>query len=471
MKIFHISAECYPVAKVGGLADVVGALPKYQNRIGNHAAVVMPYYLTQWVKKTKGTVIFNHNLVMAGATYFAEIIRIENVLGFPLYLVRIDGLTDREKVYGYKDDTLRFMAFQQVVLHWFITFINKIDVIHCHDHHTGFVPFMKKYCDYFKALKNIPTILSIHNAQYQGDFPHSMGNLFPSYDIKNVGLLDWSGRINPLAAAIKCADRINTVSPSYMIELQENANGLESLLRTENEKCVGILNGIDTEAWDPQTDVYLDKNFSIKTRLKGRRENKKALCREFYLDPSKPLFGFIGRLVWEKGADLLPEIIAEALGKFDINIILLGSGDPEVESKLENLKSLYIGRYNAFIGYEERMSHLVYAGADFLLMPSRVEPCGLNQLYSLRYGCVPIVRRTGGLKDTVIDIGDGGLGICHDQTSVFDVLHSIERATHFYEDVKIFENKQKAMMEVDHSWEHAAKEYVSLYEKITNKSY
>ncbi|WP_035334156.1 glycogen synthase [Dokdonia sp. PRO95] len=469
MNILHVSAECYPVAKVGGLADVVGALPKYQNRIGHTAAVIMPYYKTSWVERATGSIVFFHNIVIEGTTYFGEVIDVDNELGFPLFLVRITELTDRRKVYGYEDDPLRFVAFQRVVLQWVLSLKKKLDIMHCHDHHTGFIPFMMQRCPEFDSLMKVPTLLSIHNAQYQGNFSHDMVGMLPRFRESDKGLLDWYGDINPLAAAIKCAWRVNTVSPSYMVELQEKANGLEGLLRDEKSKCVGILNGIDAETWNPATDDYLIKNYTIRTRVKGREANKKAICDEFGLDASKPLFGFIGRLVWEKGADLLPEIIDTALKQHDINIILLGSGSQEVERQLEELKTKYKGRYNAHIGYEERMSHQVYAGADFLLMPSRVEPCGLNQLYSLRYGCMPIVRRTGGLKDTVIDIGDGGHGICHDQTSVWDVVYSIERASLFYKDKKAFSANQKQMMEIDHSWENAAETYVSLYKEMIPK--
>ena len=466
MNILHISAECYPVAKVGGLADVVGALPKYQNRIGHAASVIMPYYKKSWMEHASGSIVFCHDLVIEGQTYFSEVIDVDNDLGYPLFVVRIVGLTDRENVYSYHDDALRFVAFQRVVLQWVLSLKLKFDVIHCHDHHTGFVPFMIQHCPEFESLKDTPTLLSIHNAQYQGNFPHSMGGILPRFRESDLGLLDWYGDINPLACAIKCASRVNTVSPSYMLELQEQANCLEGLLRDEKEKCIGILNGIDSETWNPSTDQYLKKNYTIRTRGKGREANKKALCEEFNLDPSKPLFGFIGRLVWEKGAELLPEIIDRALQEHDINIILLGSGEQYIEHQLEDLKQKYRGRYNAHIGYEERMSHQVYASADFLLMPSRVEPCGLNQLYSLRYGCMPIVRRTGGLKDTVIDIGDGGHGICHNHASVWDVVYSIGRACGFYADTKAFKKKQKEMMEIDHSWENAAQAYISIYNEV-----
>lgn len=466
MKILHVSAECYPVAKVGGLADVVGALPKYQNRIGHKAGVIMPYYKTKWVEKASGRVVFTHYLVVDGKTFFAEIIDVDNDLGYTLFVVRIQGLLDREGIYSYPDDSLRFIAFQRVTLQWLKTFDELPDIVHCHDHHTGFIPFMMQRCPEFDKLMRVPTVLTIHNGQYQGNFSHSGVVMLPGFRQNDIGLLDWYGDLNPLASAIKCSWRVNTVSPSYMEELKEKSNGLEGLLQIESGKCRGILNGIDAETWDPSTDEYLVKNYNIQTREEGRGANKEALCQEFGLDPSKPLFGFVGRLVWEKGADLLPGIIDSALQQHDVNIILLGSGSKEIEGQLQMLQHLYKGRFNAYIGYQERMSHQVYAGADFLLMPSRVEPCGLNQLYSLRYGCVPIVRRTGGLQDTVLDIGDGGNGLCHDQTSIFDVVYSIGRATVFYQEKGAFKNNQKAMMETDHSWEKAAGAYISMYEEI-----
>lgn len=468
MDIIHVSAECYPIAKVGGLGDVVGALPKYQNRIGNNAMVIMPYYETAYVKKAMTMVDFCFNLVMEQKTYFAEVLSVDDPsLGYPLFLVRVAGLTDRKEVYGYEDDPLRFVAFQRVTLQWILQQKELPDVVHCHDHHTGLVPFMMNRCEDFLVLKRVPTVLSIHNAQYQGQFPHQMGGILPRFRESDIGLLDWGGMINPLASAIKCAWGVNTVSPSYMEELKQKANGLESLLAHESAKCEGILNGIDAETWNPATDTYLHKNYNIRTRQSGRKANKEALCEEFGLDASKPLFGFIGRLVWEKGADVLPEMIDKALQEYDINVIILGSGAPEVEAQLTDLTKKYKGRYNAYIGYQERMSHQVYAGADFLLMPSRVEPCGLNQMYSLRYGCMPIVRSTGGLKDTVIDLGEeNGFGICHNDTSVEDVVYSVGRAVTHFKDQKKFKEIQKTMMQIEHSWEKSAQMYVSLYNKL-----
>jgi len=238
------------------------------------------------------------------------------------------------------------------------------------------------------------------------------------------------------------------------------------LLAQERAKSVGILNGIDNDVWNPSADAMLEKQFSIKTVEAGKKANKAALCSVFNLDAEKPLYTFIGRLVGEKGADLLPDIFYNALHQAngDINVLVLGSGDPQVEGRLNHLKDVFPGNYNAYIGYNEQLSHQIYAGADFLLMPSRVEPCGLNQMYALRYGTIPIVRRIGGLKDTVIDIGDAGFGICHDQTSVWDVNHAMGRAYELYLDKKKVKEIRKFMMQLDHSWDNAAQQYIDLYQ-------
>lgn len=467
MEIIHISAECYPVAKVGGLADVVGALPKYQNRLGNIAKVVVPAYDTKFIRENNFEVTYD-----AWANYgnnhfqFRVFKEKTNKLGFDLYIIHIQGLTDRPNVYGYDDDTERFIAFQIATLDWIAQWEHRPDVIHCHDHHTGLIPFMVANSVKYASIKNVPTVLTIHNAQYQGQFGWNKLYYLPAFDLWKSGLLEWEKDINPLASAIKCAWKVTTVSPSYLEEMMYNAKGLESLLRQERSKCVGILNGIDNEVWDPQTDPMITQNYNLKTLEAGKLENKTALCNVFNLDVTKPLFTFIGRLVDEKGADLLPDIFYNALQQHgeNINILVLGSGDHWVEGRLNQLKFHFEGKYNAWIGYNEKVSHEIYSGADFLLMPSRVEPCGLNQLYALRYGTVPIVRRIGGLKDTVVDIGDNGFGICHDQTTVGDVLHAMSRAVDLYNNKKKFKEVRKVMMKIDHSWDMAALNYIELYQ-------
>ena len=473
MKIIHISAECYPLAKVGGLADVVGALPKYQNNLGNEACVVMPYYDNKFAQNNSFEVEYTSAVNLGDLTYHVDFLTLnDNNLGYKVYAVRIPTLLDREHVYGYGDDTERFLAFQKATLDWILHSENKPDIIHCHDHHTGLIPFMVSKAHKYNSIKDIPTVLTIHNAQYQGQFSFNKLYYFPEYDLSNSGLIEWEQQINPLAAAIKCSWKVTTVSPSYLIELRTAARGLEWLLDNEKGKSYGILNGIDTEVWDPATDPMLSKNFSIKNSVSGKKHNKEVLCEKFGLDSKKPLFAFIGRLVEEKGADILPEILRQALenNNTDISILILGSGDPTIEHRLNQLKEEFSANYNTYIGYDETLSHIIYAGADFLIMPSRVEPCGLNQMYSLRYGTIPIVRSIGGLKDTIVDISEeNGFGICHENTDVNEAAHAIERAYNLYTDQTRFKQIRKQIMQIDHSWDNAANNYIKLYQTIINK--
>jgi starch synthase len=467
MKIVHLSAECYPVAKVGGLADVVGALPKYQNDAGFTSEVIMPFYDNKFTKDNEFSVLYASKLILGKQEYQYQIkTLVNNTIGFDLFLVDVPELLFKDYVYSF-DDTDRFLAFQIAALNWMLTWDEKPTTVHCHDHHTGLVSFMMTQCNVYVELKNIPTVLTIHNAQYQGWFSHDKVNMIPEFNFNNVGLLDWSGNINPLASAIKCAWKVTTVSPSYMEELKKSANGLESLLSYESAKCTGILNGIDWEVWNPETDPYLVENYNLETVQSGREVNKKWLCNQYNLDFKKPLFAFIGRLVGEKGADLFPEAFKKALQKGDISIFLLGSGNDAVEAELIELKNDFEGSYNAFIGYDEKLAHIVYSGADFILMPSRVEPCGLNQMYALRYGSIPIVRSIGGLKDTVIDISDkGGFGICHGEVTVSEITESIERGGKLFENQIKYSKIRKKIMGINHSWDTSALAYINLYKSL-----
>ncbi len=467
MKIIHLSAECYPIAKVGGLADVVGALPKYQNNSDISSQVIMPFYDIKFTKENTFSSVFESVLTLGEKTYKYRILTLKSKsLDFDIFFVDVPDLIFKEYVYSF-DDTERFLAFQIAALDWMLTWEKLPDIIHCHDHHTGLVPFMLQESFKYKAFRKTPNILTIHNAQYQGWFSHDKVNLIPAFNFNNVGLLDWGGTINPLAAAIKCAWRVTTVSPSYMEEMKVSANGLESLLSSESDKCIGILNGIDWKVWNPETDNYIEKTYNEKTIVSGKKANKKQLCDTFNLDINKPLFAFIGRLVGEKGSDLFPEAFKIALQNPNISILLLGSGNKETEEQLETLKKDFGGQYNAFIGYDEKLSHIIYAGADFLLMPSRVEPCGLNQMYALRYGTIPIVRSIGGLKDTVTDISEeDGFGICHDNVTVSEITDAIERGASLYKNQTKFKKIRTQIMKIDHSWDASAKQYINLYKSI-----
>jgi starch synthase len=469
MEIIHISAECYPAAKAGGLADVVGALPKYQNLLGHKASVIMPFYHNKFRSANAFSNVFTGFARMAHATFTFNVLVPENLnLGFDLFMIDIPGLFDRENIYSYNDDTERFLTFQIAAVNWLCSWEKEIDIIHCHDMHTGFIPFMlSKVWDY-KRFENTPTVFTIHNGEYQGQFGFDKLHYLPPFHSFYTGLIEWKNAINPLASAIKCAWKVTTVSPGYMDEISYVMSGLEELLRAEKGKCIGILNGIDTEVWDPETDPYLDTHYTLEDASEGKQAIKNKLCEQFGLNPEKPLFSFIGRLVKEKGADVLPDAIYHTCANHpgEQNILILGSGEQHIQDGLLQLEQQFKGSFCSYIGYNEKLSHELYAGSDFLLMPSRVEPCGLNQLYALRYGTIPIVRRTGGLRDTVTDMGDGGFGFCHDQCTTHDVMHSIHRAKSFYEHKELLASIRLQIMQIDHSWNKAAMDYIDVYKSL-----
>lgn len=473
MEIFHIAAECYPVAKVGGLADVVGALPKYQKKEGHLLRVILPCYETNFIKENSFDCVYSGCVKLGNFSFPFNVLKESlGLLGYELYLIEIIELFDREEIYGYQDDIERFLAFQMATLDWILTRNEIPNIINCHDHHTGLIPFMMQNANKYSKLKNVASVITIHNCIYQGQFGFDKLYYLPEFDLSKVTILEWDNRINSLATAIKCASAVTTVSPSYLNEICTQAFGLESLFREVKWKSRGILNGIDIEVWNPETDSMVAKNFSLKNYRKGKQQNKQELCTLFNLDPTKPIFSFIGRLLEEKGADLLPSAVALALSENfkEINILILGSGNKEIENQLNHLLNSFNGNYNVYIGYNEKLAHLMYAGSDFLLMPSRVEPCGLNQMYAMRYGTIPIVRRTGGLRDTVLDFGDDGNGICHDQATVTDICYSIQRAITLFKDNKKTNNLIKKGMNIDHSWETVCKEYIEVYNLILKQN-
>ncbi len=469
MNILHLSAECYPVAKAGGLGDVVGALPKYQTNLGVTAMVAMPYYDRKFTQTHTLECVYKSTSKLGYRTFDFEVLKEkDNTLGFKLYLIKIPDLLDRPEIYSYPDETEQFVAFQLAVLDWIVATEKPIDVFHCHDHHTGLVPFLLKHSNKYKSLKAIPSVFTIHNGQYQGWIGWEKLYYLPEIDASAGGMLEWGDCINALASAIKCCWAYTTVSPSYLDELKYSANGLEFLFELEPQKGVGILNGIDVDVWNPKTDPMLSFNYQRSTVKDGKEQNKQEICKTFNLDPTKPLFTFIGRLVNEKGADKLVELLKEVFLRHqcEINFLLLGSGEKDIEADLAELNT-YLRNYNCYIGYDEKLSHQIYASADFILMPSRVEPCGLNQLYSLRYGTVPIVRSTGGLKDTVVDINTtNGYGIRFDNLDIMEMVHAIDRAMQLYQDTKNLNQIRKKMMELDFSWNKSAEEYLELYKRL-----
>lgn len=470
MEILHVSAECYPVAKAGGLGDVAGALPLYLNQAGHLAKLVMPMYRTKYLYNHDWDVVHKGYTNLGNRWFeFTVIKESTNELGFDLYLLDINGLLDREKVYGYDDDTERFTAFQIAVLDWVTAWQHQPDIIHVHDHHTALIPFMITNCYKYISLQHIPTVLTIHNAEYQGWMGWDKSMYVPPWDMWNWGKLDWNNTINPLASGIKCANTVTTVSPSYLEELRYMSNGLEPLFEFERGKCVGILNGIDSNVWDPQTDHYLTHHYNVEEAEAGKAKNKMDLCERFNLDFQKPLISFIGRLVGEKGADVLPSVIGDSFWHVGrrMNFLILGSGNSHTERELERMLAHSNNDFSVYIGYNEALSHQMYAGSDFLLMPSRVEPCGLNQMYAMRYGTVPMVRRTGGLRDTVIDFEEAdGYGICYNHTATGDITHAVWRAVELYKEKRKMQAVREKMMQLDFDWKSSTQKYISVYEQL-----
>ena len=477
MQVLHISAECYPAAKAGGLGDVVGALPKYLNKQGVTTGVIIPkyhrkwYHQQTWQEHYRGAVRVGHETIPFTIEKAAG-----DPLGFHFFAVNMPGKFDREGIYqptsggNYGDDVTRWIAFQGAVLQWISQFDRKPSVLHCHDHHTGFIPYLVKYCPYYQSLADVPTVFTIHNGQYPGAFSWENLYLLPPSDPWKQPLLDWNKTINPLACGIKTCWRLTTVSNQYLEELRHSAAGLESLLSHERHKSQGILNGIDHTVWDPKTDHYIAHHLRGNRITEFKRKNKEKLLERFRFQPDLPVFTFIGRLVKEKGADLLPDLIGSYMRSgLEGNFLVLGTGDPWVHDSLAALRGHYPGRVDVALEYNEGLAHQLYAGSDYLLMPSRVEPCGLNQMYAMRYGTIPVVRATGGLSDTVPDLGEGihGRGFRFNNFSVDDALGACYRATMMYHrDEKAVQAVRKRIMAVDLSWERSAGEYKKLYESL-----
>jgi len=473
MRVLHITAECYPAAKVGGLADVVGAVPKYMS----DADVIMPKYGTKWFQGQTTETIYKNTFWFPGQTIEFSIQKIISIdLGFSLFVVDIPGKFDRDGVYGtadgyFEDDVERWVCFQRAVLIWLSSIENSYSVLHVHDHHTGLIPFMIKYSYDYSNLKSLKTVLTIHNLAYQGSFGWDRQYLIAAFDNWKSGLLDWNNRINPLASAIRCADWVTTVSPSYLKELEADAGGLEWIFNNESEKCSGILNGIDSSVWNRKTDSYLAK-LEKRSFKKFKLDNKKALCETLNINPSNCTISFIGRLVEQKGADILAYATHQLLQEnSDINILMLGTGDPYLEDQFKLLKEKYPETTGINLAYDEGLAHQIYAGSDFLIMPSRHEPCGLNQLYAMQYGTIPIVNSTGGLIDSVKDHKTkGGTGIKLTELSVKTVIKAIKEAANIFKDSKLFNQLRANCIAEDFSWEASTKKYQNIYESLNDRT-
>lgn len=470
MQVLHLSVECFPVAKVGGLADVVGALPKYQRKLGIDAAVVCPWFDRKFTQEHRFDSVAHGSFYQGSEELHYQVFReTTDSLGFPLYLMHIPGKLDRPEVYCYPDEAEQWIAFQHAFLHWIKNAGIQPDLVHCHDHHVGLLPFFMQNCPEFKIFQSVKTVFTVHNGQYQGRMNWNKAIFMPAFDTWKWGLLDWDGQINPLATAIKCCDAYTTVSEGYLQELYVENTGLAALFSDESAKSYGIVNGIDSDYWNPEKDGLIPMNYSIKNVALGKKNNKERFCEQQKLNPNIPLLAYIGRFATEKGADLLAEIVVKLFSKSEnkISIFILGSGDAAIQENLRQLVAPYSGRLAVFFGYDESLAHQVYAAADMLLMPSRVEPCGLNQLYALTYGTIPIVRAIGGLKDTVIDMQESnGYGYVFAEASAADAVAAVERALPTVSSTKRLSAIRKKEMGLDFSWDKSAHKYHELYNQL-----
>ncbi len=485
MKILFVSAEVYPFAKVGGLADVAGALPKALRNLGADVRIIMPYYGD--IQKKAGE--FNIKLtdirnvpIVVGDIVERFSLYETKIPGtdVPVYFIRSGRYFDREGIYfnpqtkkEFPDQGERLVFFARAVMEAAPALDFKPDIVHTNDHHTSLIPaYLKLAYRHHPTWRETASVLTIHNLAYQGIFePDIIEKMGIGEELfYPTGPFEFFGKVNFLKIGILFADVVNTVSPTYAKEIQTPEYGykLEGLLRSISHKLFGILNGVDTTVWNPRTDQYIEYHYSPED-LSGKSKMKLVVLKEFGLpeDEKTPLIGMIGRMTDQKGYDLVAEILPELM-KREIKMVVLGSGDPKYEQMFEDLAKKFPEKLGVYTGFNGPLAHKIEAGADMFLMPSRFEPCGLNQMYSLLYGTVPIVRKTGGLADTVIDAdeyperGNGFVFEKYEPDALFD---AIERALRAFADPERWRKIMLRGMKEDFSWDKSARKYLELYQK------
>lgn len=480
LKILLVSSEVDPFAKTGGLADVTGSLPKALARLGHDVRIIMPRY--KQIKETEYMAdmpveMDGHLETAIIKTSLLPVRGPEADIRVPVYFVDNYKFFYRDGLYGHIDDGARFNFFTKAVLSALPKIGFQPDVIHCNDWQSALLPlFLKTKYEDEPFYRDTATVFTIHNLQYQGKFPKDILvtlNL-PEKKFFTSDQLEYWGQVNYMKAGILYADLINTVSDKYSLEIQtaELGEGLDGLLRKRAQDLYGILNGIDYNNFNPETDNRIHKNFSLAT-LENKKNNKYALQKEMGL-PQKdvPLISMISRLASQKGLDLVANVIDDLL-QTDVQFVLLGSGDDKYQQFFSELKIRYRDKAAIHIGFDSDLAQRIYAASDIFLMPSRFEPCGLSQLISMRYGTVPVVHATGGLEDTVIDYHENnrrGNGFSFDHYSAVELWKTIQRAVGLY---NAYPDQWKEVvsnaMKADFSWNKSAEKYLSLYSAAISK--
>lgn len=476
-KILFVTSEAHPLIKTGGLADVSGSLPKAIGELSQDVRMIIPKYQAL---KTHGENIrylcslrVDNRSINILETRIPDSKVIVWLIDYPGYYNYPGNPYVDEKGEPWPNNAERFALFCRVAVEIAMNRVNqdwKPDIVHCNDWQSGLVPALLSL-EYDRPA----TIFTIHNMAYQGLFPSASATALnlPGQLVHPEGL-EFHGFLSFIKGGLVYSDRITTVSPTYALEIQtpDFGYGLEGLLAHRRDCLSGIINGIDTEQWNPETDPHIAQHYKPAS-LNQKRFNKSELQRrlELPVNDHTPLFALIGRLVEQKGIDLLLDCLPEMV-EMPIQFILLGHGDKEFEKKLTNFAHLYPNKMAINVGYDESLAHLIEAGADIFLMPSRFEPCGLNQMYSQRYGTIPIVRRTGGLADTVVDslphtIADNSAtGIIFNEASAGSLMEAIKRAMILYGNPDAWKKMQLNGMKKDFSWQRSAELYLALYESL-----
>jgi starch synthase len=483
MRVVFATAEVSPIAKTGGLGDVCGSLPKALAKLGHEVTVFMPFYrqARHWFEKN-GASVYQAlpTAIVSWGDWVAEATFLRATLpgtDIPLILIANDYFFERDQIYarapnGMDDFLLRYTFFSRAVIRGCELLDIAPDVLHCHDWHTSLLPtYLHSGLRGESHFRNTRSVYTIHNLQYQGVAgPDAFGltGLHSRYWAPDA--LEHFGTLNPMKGGILFADQVTTVSPTYSHEVRtpELGAGLDGVLRLMSHKFTGILNGIDVEEWDPATDPLIPAHYDADT-LRDKARNKRALAKEAGLAYSgqRPIIGAVSRLVAQKGFQLLLPVLERLLAA-GAQLAILGSGEPELEDVLTRVADAHPESCRVWIGFDNALAHRIYAGADMLLMPSIYEPCGLNQMYALRYGTIPIVRLTGGLADTVIPFD----GTNFDNANGFGFLtpHPVEiyRAAWIamlnYKEPAVWTTLQQNGMAADFSWERSAREYSRIYE-------